>query len=322
MEEIVDQQAYPAQPEFLQSWEYGDFLIANNRKVKRIHIGESYVQYVVNPLPLGQSFVYLPRAIVQSEDTTALLAYFSSEGHTFVRAETRDECTWNTKTIQTKNRQPKHTWLLDVTSDEESLMAQMHSKTRYNIRLADRKGVVIDQKKDLELFWELNTVTTERNNYTSHSRSYIEKLLAQGNTYQVNAYVENTPVASAVLLKHEGVLIYFFGASSNEHRNVMAPYLLHFDIIKLAKELGCTQYDFWGIAPPAEKGSGQESCYHKYCWQADHPLAGVSRFKAGFGGELRSYPTAVEIPLKKLYDSFFRLVKKIKGSGHIVGHPR
>lgn len=322
IKQITHKQDYPTTSEFLQSWEYGNFLIHNDRTVKRIGMGESRVQYIVNPLPLGRSFVYLPRTDIAQRDIAELMSYFKKEGHAFVRLEPTHELDIKQKTVPVKNRQPHHTWILDVTPDEDTLLASMHSKTRYNIRLADRKGVSINTDKNIDVFWHLNEITTQRNNYKSHPKAYIEKLIAQNNVYQVNAYYNSTAIASAILLKHEDTLIYFFGASSNEYRNLMAPYLMHFEIIKLAKQLGCTYYDFWGIAPPKEKGSGGDSCYHHYCWQADHALTGVSRFKAGFGGTLRSYPQAVEIPLKKIYYILFKLAKKIRGGEKIVGHPQ
>ncbi len=322
MLEITDKKNYPNKPEFLQSWNYGNFLIENNRKVKRILIGNTQIQYIINQLPLGKTFVYIPRAKIKQENIAELISYFKRRGHAFVRLELTNNLDIKNKTMPVKNRQPHHTWILDVTPDEDTLLKNMHSKTRYNIRLAERKGVKINTNKNINVFWHLNEITTKRNNYKSHPKKYIEKLLHQNTTYQINAYVNTTAIASAILLKHEDMLIYFFGASSNEHRNLMAPYLLHFEIIKLAKKLGCIYYDFWGIAPPRKKGSGNESCYHHYCWEADHALTGVARFKAGFDGELKSYPHAIEIPLKKMYYILFRLFKKLRGGDKIVGHPK
>jgi lipid II:glycine glycyltransferase (peptidoglycan interpeptide bridge formation enzyme) len=251
-----------------------------------------------------------------------LLQFFKKQKYTFVRLESVNEVgETGYKSQIVQNRQPHYTWILDISKDIEQLLTQMHAKTRYNIGLARKKGVVIDHCKNLELFWNLNTITTERNDYTSHPKKYIEKLLELDTVYQVNASFEDTPLASAILLKHGETLIYFFGASSNEYRNLMAPYQLHFEIIKLAQQLGCTAYDFWGIAPPSKVGSGKEACYHEYCWVADHPLSGVARFKAGFGGELKSYPNAKEIILNPIKYTLFSLIQKIRKQG-IVGHPK
>ena len=197
----------------------------------------------------------------------------------------------------------------------------MHSKTRYNIRLAERKGVTIDNKKDLKLFWDLNMTTTKRNRYQSHPKSYCEKLLKLPNTYQINSYFENKPVACVILFKHGKTLYYFIGASSNEHRNLMAPYLLQWEAIKLGKTLGCEVYDFWGMAPPSKKGSDKESCYHSYCWQADHNLTGVARFKAGFSGKLKSYPDAQEIILNTFKYKLFNIMQKLRKGRAKAGHP-
>lgn len=324
--EIKDKLKWKQKSEFLQSWEYGDFLISTGREILRLEIGEGesaeQVQCVLNRLSLGISFVYIPRGEISRETLEVLLKYFKKQKFTFVRLESLNEVGeigYTSKAVQ--NRQPHYTWILDITKDSQQLLTEMHAKTRYNIGLAQKKGVTINHEKNLNLYWDLNTITTQRNEYKSHPKSYIEALLTLDNVFQVNAFFENTPLASAILLKHGSTFIYFFGASSNEYRNLMAPYLLHFKIIEFAKKLGCTEYDFWGIAPPSKQGSGKESCYHEYCWVADHPLTGVARFKAGFGGQLKSYPDAKEIILNPIKYSFFNLIQQIRKQG-IVGHPK
>ncbi|MBI2436123.1 MAG: peptidoglycan bridge formation glycyltransferase FemA/FemB family protein [Candidatus Magasanikbacteria bacterium] len=324
--EVIEKKEWKPKYEFLQSWKYGDFLISTGRNIIRLEIGSGetveQVQCVVNKFFFGISFIYIPRAKISLDNLKAVLIYFKQEKYTFVRFETIDEIgETGYKTHVVQNRQPHYTWILNITQDSEQLLKEMHAKTRYNIRLAQKKGVQIDFIKNLELFWKLNTITTERNEYVSHPKKYIEKLLQLEYVYQVNASVEGVSLASAILLKHGETLIYFFGASSNEYRNVMAPYVLHFEIIKLAQKLGCTTYDFWGIAPPAKQGSGKENCYHGYCWVLDHSLTGVSRFKAGFGGKLKSYPDAIEVVLNPIKYILFNLIQKFRKKG-IVGHPQ
>lgn len=325
VKEITQKESWKPKKEFLQSWEYGDFLILTGRNVVRLEIDNEnnfeQIQCTINNIPLNGSFVYIPRAQISKSILEVLLKYFKESGHTFVRLELTNEIgdLQYTKKL-TKNRQPHDTWILDISKDIDFVLKKMHEKTRYNIRLAQKKEVHIDHKKDLEIFWNLNIITTQRNNYKSHPKKYIENLLKLDNVYQLNAYFKDVSLASAIILKYNTTLIYFFGASSNEYRNVMAPYLLHLEIIKLAKELGCTTYDFWGIAPPAKEGSGVETCYHAYCWDSSHPLNGVSRFKAGFGGFVQSYPDAYEIVLNPVKYFLFSTIQKIRRQG-IVGHP-
>lgn len=323
--EVTEKKDWKPKNEFLQSWEYGEFLVSTGRTILRLQIGVGdsidQVQCVVNKLIFGIAFVYIPRGDISNTNFKELLDYFKINNYTFVRAELLNEigdCDYREHIVQ--NRQPHHTWILNISRDMDLLLKEMHSKTRYNIGLAQKKGVEINHDKNLNTFWDLNTVTTQRNDYLSHPKKYIEKLLELDTVYQVNANFENNSLASAIILKHNNTLIYFFGASSNEYRNLMAPYLLHLEIIKLAKELGCTKYDFWGIAPPSKLGSGKESCYHEYCWVADHPLTGVSRFKAGFGGELIPYPDAIEIVLNPFKYVIFSSIQKFRTQG-IVGHP-
>jgi lipid II:glycine glycyltransferase (peptidoglycan interpeptide bridge formation enzyme) len=225
------------------------------------------------------------------------------------------------KLQEVKNRQPQYTWILDINKTTEQLLQEMHSKTRYNIRVAEKKEVYIDHVKNLDVFLKLNETTTERNKFISHPRQYIEKLLSLSDVFQFNAYIDKTPVASAIILRHQKSFIYLLGASSNEYRNAMSPYLLHWDIINTGKKEGIDTYDFWGIAPPAKKENVGTVCFHTYCFEDIHPLSGVSRFKAGWGGAVKSYPQAYEIIINPLTYIIVKFIYALRGRNRIVGHP-
>jgi len=300
-------------------------LKSTGRNIGRLQFGEEnnlQVQCVVNNFRFGIKFAYIPRAEIKENFLQDILDYFKKEKFTFVRIEPTNnvqETGYVGHVVQ--NRQVHNTWILDVTKTQDELVQQMHSKTRYNIKLAERKGVEINYNKDLKLFWELNTVTTQRNKYKSHPEDYCRKLLELENVYQLNAIYKGTPVASAVTLRYDDTIFYFLGASSNEHRNTMAPYLVQWEIIKLGQKLGCKYYDFWGMAPQAQEGKDKTSCYHNFCWQADHALTGVARFKVGFSGELKSYPDAREFVLNPFKYKLFNLIQKVRKDKGIVGHP-
>ena len=198
----------------------------------------------------------------------------------------------------------------------------MHSKTRYNIRLAGRKGVEVKQEKNLEVFWRLYEVTTKRNFFKIHPKSFCEKLLKQNFSYQLSAYYGGMPLASSILIKHLDTLYYFFGASGDKQRNVMAPYLMHWEIIKLAKKLGCKYYDFWGMSKPLQKEAKNAICFHNICWDSTHPVSSVTRFKAGFGGEPKVYPEAYDVIINPFKYKLYNLVLKLKGNPVPVGHPK
>jgi lipid II:glycine glycyltransferase (peptidoglycan interpeptide bridge formation enzyme) len=131
--------------------------------------------------------------------------------------------------------------------------------------------------------------------------------------HQLVAYYEDVPIASNLLVAYGGRLTYLHGASSNAHRNAMAPYLLQWEGLRLAQELDCRTYDFWGIAPPAsEDGAEKTTCFHRLCWRVDDPWTGITRFKAGFGGNAKTYPQAVEVPLHSWKYRAYTFVKKLR----------
>jgi len=325
---IEKQTEWQDNDEFLQSWQYGEFLKRIGRQIEHIKIsndrGESYIQLVALTEKPGISYYYLPRAIFTDVTHVNMLCdYAKKQGKAFVRIEpsTEQGITKNTPKKYVANRQPPNTWLLDIDKSMDTLYTDMHSKTRYNIRLATRKGVTIDEEKNIELFWPIHVTTCERNHYTPHPKKYIEKLLQEKNVYQINARHEGTLLASAIVLHHQNTMYYYFGASANEKRNLMGAYLMHDYIIQKAQELHCTLYDWWGMAPRAEKGSNNADCYHNYCWDKTHPFAGVARFKVGFGGRHDAYPQAYEVPLKKMAYILY-VLKHIIRKQHIVGHPK
>lgn len=299
------------QGEFIQSWEYGEFLKNADRDIWRVQVEDQAIQCIRQKLRLGISYVYVPRVDFSEQTLQAFTAFVKKQGYTFVRWEPYSDGGSHVSSIDIENRQPQHTWVLDLSPTEDELLAAMHSKTRYNIRLAQRKEVFVEQRKDVETFFRLNEATTQRNNFSNHNETYYRQLLGLQNTFQFVASYNGQDIATVILLQLGNTMTYLYGASSNEHRNVMAPYLSQWKALQFAKEKGCALYDFWGIASPAEEGDAQAQCFHKYCWDNTHKLSGVARFKAGFGGEVRSYPKAKDIILRPMKYKIYELIKKI-----------
>lgn len=317
---------------FLQSWDWGEFqLSVGNRPVRLVfkEAGEvvAKIQGFSHKLGFGLRYFYAPRVfIARDEELKLFFDQLKQLGFIFARVELKKNILLEDESFYlVPNRQPQHTLILDLTKTEDELMAGMHSKTRYNINLAERKQVVVKKEKDIDIFWELNKQTTGRDGFKSHGKNYYEKMLQLDFVYQLTAYVGEVAIGSIILIKHNNTATYLHGASSNEHRNFMAPYLLQWEGIKLAKELGCTEYDFWGVAPSVDnkkQGAGnneresvnkyQGTYFHNYEWIADHKWTGITRFKAGFGGEAVSYPNAVEIGLQPLKYKLFRLARRLK----------
>lgn len=173
--------------------------------------------------------------------------------------------------------QPRYVFRLDISPTEEELLAACHQKTRYNIRLAGKKGVVIKEncpKEDLRPFYEILQTTAARDNFLIRPYSYFEgfydHLVPAGQAELFMAYLDDKPISGTLAFIMGDKAWYIYGASSNEHRNVMPNYLIQWTMIEWAKRHGCTMYDFRGV--PGDVGE-------------DHPLYGLVKFKRGFGGE-------------------------------------
>jgi lipid II:glycine glycyltransferase (peptidoglycan interpeptide bridge formation enzyme) len=161
----------------------------------------------------------------------------------------------------------------------------MKQKTRYNIRLARRKGVVIRETCDIDIFYRLMEVTGERDAFGVHSRDYYQRVLdlfePRGHCRLLCAEFEEQPLAGLIVFVYGKRSWYFYGASSNEHRHLMPTYLLQWKAMQWAREQGSTEYDLWGVPD-----NDQETLEANFLERRDG-LWGVYRFKRGFGGGLR-----------------------------------
>lgn len=300
---------HPDTSEFLQSWEWGEFQrVAGNRPV-RLVVDGSCVQGFEHRLPMGLRYTYFPRPVTSNLEPVT--SFLRQHGNIFVRVEPENTLDQDLVTryslLATSCRQPQHTLILDLTKSEETLLSEMHKKTRYNIRLAEKKGVEIRDGKDIDWFWDLNQETTARDGFKSHDKEYYKKMLEMPIVHQLTAFFDGKPIASQMYIGYGGTCTYLHGASSNEYRNVMAPYLLQWRSIQFAKKFGNTAYDFWGVAAPVE---GRKT-FHTYSWDDSDKLSNVTRYKAGFGGTRKSYPDAFEVPLKNMQYKLFQLAKKV-----------
>ncbi|MBD3330870.1 peptidoglycan bridge formation glycyltransferase FemA/FemB family protein [Candidatus Peregrinibacteria bacterium] len=205
--------------------------------------------------------------------------------------------------------QPEHTLILDLTQSKENILAQMKQKGRYNIRLAEKKGVVIRSidpkdkkfKKAIITFHNLLKETFTRDKFKGHDAAYYEnmvRILGQRDMCKLYlAEYRDEVIAGIIVTFFKDTAIYYFGASGNSHRNVMAPYLLQWTAIKEARRRGCKVYDFLGIAP-----SGS----------VHHPWAGVTEFKKKFGGKEVSFAPTREYAFKPLHYYLYRIYKFLR----------
>jgi lipid II:glycine glycyltransferase (peptidoglycan interpeptide bridge formation enzyme) len=175
--------------------------------------------------------------------------------------------------------QPQSTVLIDLRPEEGALLAAMKSKTRYNIGLAERKGVRVteDDGGRLADWYRLYQETARRDRITVHSLAYYRGLFDLARVYGAGAPtlrllladVEGDVVAGIIVATRGGQAFYLYGASSDRQRNAMPNHALQWHAIRAARSAGCRTYDMFGIPASADPGD---------------PMAGLLQFKTGFGG--------------------------------------
>jgi lipid II:glycine glycyltransferase (peptidoglycan interpeptide bridge formation enzyme) len=182
--------------------------------------------------------------------------------------------------------QPQRTLITDITTREDDILLAMKSKTRYNIRLAGRRGVTVREgsEKDVSAFNALLAATADRADFGIHTPAYYEaayRLFVPRHWARLLlAEVEKEPVAGLMIFALPPRSWYFYGASISAHREKMPTYLLQWEAIRWAKSIGCATYDLWGI--PDEDWEALEDQFT----ERSDGLWGVYRFKRGFGGDL------------------------------------
>lgn len=208
--------------------------------------------------------------------------------------------------------QPPDTVLLDISRSDDDIREGMHRKWRYNIRLAEKKGVrVSEASPDLLYRWyELYKITGERDRIALHPESYYKDLFRLAGLMEGGgavrgrdfpdfrlwlAYHDEELLAGIITVFYGKRATYLYGASSNRKRNVMPAYALQWTAIQAAKEAGCTEYDFFGI-PPRDDPS--------------HPMHGLYRFKTNFGGRVVHYLGSWDLPYGKLFYTIYRFAER------------
>lgn len=185
--------------------------------------------------------------------------------------------------------QPRYVFRLNVEGKtEEELLANFHQKWRYNIRLAERKGVTVRicGKEMVPAFSDLMLTTGVRDGFVTRPPEYFANMLDNLGEHArlYMAFHEGQPIAGTLAIHYGDKVWYLYGASSNEHRNLMPNYLLQWSMIQWAVETGCSVYDFRGV-------SGDIS--------EDNPLYGLYKFKKGFGGDFTEFVGECDLVLKR-----------------------
>lgn len=305
---------------FTQSWYWGNILIAEGKKVERLAVVENgeiitQAQVVYSQIFFGWQYAFCPQGPVFDEARSknneekiykSLINYFNQKNIVFLRIEPSSIIQDSKFNIHRSiDINPSATLILDLNKSLEDLLAGMHSKTRYNIHLAEKKNLEIKQEKNLEVFWELMNKTGSRDKFGLHHKNHYEKVLASPAVYQLTAYEKDIPVACAVFVRFGNTFTYLYGASDYEYRNLMAPYLLQWQGIKMGKSFGCTRYDFFGVAPRL-KSDGN------YDYDSKHQYAGVTRFKLGFGGVSQQAPGTFDLVINNKKYFMYGLLRKLR----------
>ncbi|MFQ5344016.1 MAG: lipid II:glycine glycyltransferase FemX [Anaerolineae bacterium] len=253
-------------------------------------------QMLLRPLPLGRAIAYLPRGPVinpQDRTTRRLLlagadAVARQHRSVFLKVEPcwgedkDDSALWQELDMRPSDSvQPRSTIMLDLLGTDEEWLARMKQKTRYNIRLAKRRGVEIREgnRDDLPIFHDLMVTTGQRDGFAVRSVSYYQKawelFAPEGMATLLLASFEGQVLAGLMPFACGNTAWYMYGASSNYQRNRMPNYALQWAAMLWARARGCSRYDLWGIPDESELSTASGSS-----------LGGVYRFKKGFGGYL------------------------------------
>jgi len=180
--------------------------------------------------------------------------------------------------------QPRQTLVVSLEGDEELWLSQMKQKTRYNIRLAQKKDVTVQETEDIHTFQQLMELTGERNEFGVHSFAYYRKAFEEFYPQACSLFLASyhgEPLAAIMVFFKGDKAMYFYGASSNQERNRMPTYLVQFKAMQWAASIGCKEYDLWGI--PDESLDVLEASFA----DREDGLWGVYRFKRGFGGNIK-----------------------------------
>jgi len=298
----------------LQSWRWGEFKSLHGWSAERVAVGAPTPRAMAQVLFRRQgplSVAYIPRGpafaegdadsvrelfseidricrrrraihlIVEPDRPLPFKGTFKSEG--FVRGP--------------EHYQPSRTVKVPLLSDDE-LLAQMHQKTRYSIRLAQRRGVSVIRAtgtdEDLTDFYDLLSDTAERNEFGIHRKEYYADFVRifGDDCILLFANVEDVRAATVIAAKFGDEAIYMYGASSTRHRAHGAAFLLQFEAMRWARAAGCRTYDLWGIPPrdpDSIAGNGD-----RVAGTRGKDWRGLYKFKVGFGGEIVSYPPTLE----------------------------
>ena len=320
----------------LQSWQWGE--ARREMGIKVLRLGEYINKQIKNvyqisfhKVPFSKYQIgYLPRSVFPSKDVFEFLFDYGKKNNViFVKIEPNELASfWGPRRhvggLQNRSEQrfrtsrndrkiniiksphplfPFWTQVIDLNNSQEELFKSLHPKTRYNIRLAQKKGVLIKEESTtagFEIFTKLYFATCKRQKYFGHDNFYHKIVwhnLKNKISHILIAYYQNIPLAVYQLFYFKDTLYYVYGGTSELHRNLMASNFLMWETILLGKKLGAKKLDMWGSLPPSYN-------------QNDH-WAGFTRFKQGYGGEFQEFVGSYDLIISpfayKIYNFLFKI---------------
>jgi len=304
----------------LQSWEWGKFREKLGQKVIRLGVWEKdklvsafqlfFHQIPYTPFTIG----YFPKGPLPNKEIIKFLKGVGQVNKAiFIKLEPnvardRDRVFKEMELTIGKSIFTKYTSKIDLTLSEEELLAKMHPKTRYNIRLAEKHGVIVKEdnsSKAFEEYLKLLFETTRRQGFYAHSEKFHrlqwQILQPAGISHLLTATYKGEILAAFLLFVFKDTLYYPYGTSTREHKELMAPTLLMWETIKFGKKMGLKEFDLWGDLEPNPS--------------PNHPYYGFHRFKEGFSPKLvefvGTYDLVINLPLYKIYTLADKLRWKI-----------
>lgn len=283
--------------EFLQSWDWGMFQEVLGKKVLRFYDENlGLAQIIITKLPLNLSWAYVPRGPIffnpdKSEDMINKITKLLPINSIFIDFEPAQKV--SIKLPKFKSRQPERTLILDLAQSEDDLLSKMHSKTRYGIRIAEKKGLEFRELDNEMEFYKVLKLTSGRQKFRIYNEVYFNLMKKNLDPEKLRFFgVLNNGeiIASGLFYCFGESAIYLHGGSDYKFRSIMAPYLLHWETIKFFKKLEIKYYDFWGVD--------------------ENRWPGVTRFKTRFGGNIKEYPGACVKILKPFWFNIYKIARK------------
>lgn len=305
---------------FTQSWQWGEVLVAEGKNIERLGIFKdknlAAIAQIIYQKAGNWLYAFCPQgpnidrkyADQIDEIYQSINQYLKTKNCIFFRIEPRADKFIPKNARRVLDINPSATSLLDLTQPEETIVQNLHKKTRYSLRLAEKNSLQITFEKNLEIFWQLTQATAKRGGFTQHPKKHYEKILANENSTQINAAKDGQIIATAIFFQFGKTFTYLFAAAADAHRDLMGPYLIQMAAIRYAQKQSCAVYDFFGIAPPSKPISKNS----EYEYNHRHSYAGFTKFKLGFSGKITIWPGTFDIIISPARYHLYSLLRFIR----------